>query len=75
MLDVEDWEEGRIIPACCRQVKEEGMKNAAFLHSNNYTRGHNKVTSYIHWVICKHMGLQVADKYYEIYTWEGHKYQ
>ena len=38
MLDVEDWEEGRIIPGCWQQVKAEGMKNATFSHSNNYRR-------------------------------------
>jgi len=38
MLDVENWEDGRIIPGCWRQVKGEGMKNATFLHSNNYRR-------------------------------------
>jgi hypothetical protein len=38
MLDVEDWEEGRIIPGCWRQMKVEGMKNATSLHSNNYRR-------------------------------------
>jgi hypothetical protein len=26
---------------------------------------YNKVASYIHWTICKQMGLQVTDKYYE----------
>jgi hypothetical protein len=34
--DVEDWEEGRIILGCWRQMKAEGMKNATILHSNNY---------------------------------------
>jgi hypothetical protein len=38
VLDVEDWEEGRIISGCWRQMKAEGMKNATFLHSNNYGR-------------------------------------
>jgi len=43
MLDVENWEEGRIIPGCWRQVKPEGMKNAAFIHSNNYRRNASDV--------------------------------
>jgi hypothetical protein len=43
MLDVEDWVEGRIIPGCWRQVKAERMKNATFLHSNNYRRNANHV--------------------------------
>jgi hypothetical protein len=38
MLDVEDWEEGRIVPGCWRQMKAEGITNATFLHSNNYRR-------------------------------------
>jgi hypothetical protein len=37
ILDVDDWEEGRIIPGCWRQMKAAGMK-ATFLHSNNYGR-------------------------------------
>lgn len=43
MLDVENWEEGRIKPGCWRQVKAEGMKNATFLHSNNYRRNASDV--------------------------------
>jgi len=34
MLDVENWEERRIIAGCWRQVKAGGMKNATFPHSN-----------------------------------------
>ena len=30
-----------------------------------YTNRHNKVAGYSQWTICKHMGLQVTDKYYE----------
>ena len=26
---------------------------------------HKKVAGYIHWKMCKYMGLQVTDKYYE----------
>jgi hypothetical protein len=29
-----------------------------------YINRHNKVAGYIHWMICKCMGLQVTDKYY-----------
>ena len=29
---------------------------------SEYTNRHNKVAGYIHWMICKHMGLQVTDK-------------
>jgi hypothetical protein len=32
---------------------------------SEYTNRHNKVTSYILWMIGKHMRLQVTDKYYE----------
>jgi len=35
------------------------------LAPSEYTIGHNKVVGYIHWTICKHMALQVTDKYYE----------
>jgi hypothetical protein len=35
------------------------------LASSEYTHGHNKVIGYIHWTVCKHMALQVTDKYYE----------
>jgi hypothetical protein len=31
----------------------------------DYTNRLNKVAGYIHWMICKHMGLQVTYKYYE----------
>jgi aromatic ring hydroxylase len=29
---------------------------------SEYNYRHNKVAGYIHWMICKHMGLQVTDK-------------
>jgi len=29
---------------------------------SEYTNRHNKVAGYVHWMICKHMGLQVTDK-------------
>jgi hypothetical protein len=32
---------------------------------SDYTNRHNKVASYIHWMIHKYMGLQGNDKYYE----------
>ena len=32
---------------------------------SEYTIRHNKAAGYIHWTICKHMGLQVTDKYCE----------
>jgi hypothetical protein len=35
------------------------------LASSEYTNGHDKVVGYIHSTVCKHMALQVTDKYYE----------
>jgi len=35
------------------------------LAPSEYTERHCKVAGYIHWTICKYMGLQVTDKYYE----------
>ena len=32
------------------------------LAPSEYTIRHNKVARYIHWMICKHMGLQVTDQ-------------
>ena len=32
------------------------------LAPSEYTNRHNKVAGYIHWMICKHVGLQVTDK-------------
>ena len=32
---------------------------------SEYNNRHNKVDGYFHWMICKHMRLQVTDKYYE----------
>jgi hypothetical protein len=31
---------------------------------SEYINRHNKVAGCIHWAMCKHMGLQVTDKYY-----------
>jgi len=35
------------------------------LAPSEYTNRHSKIVGYIHWTICKHMGLQVTDKYHE----------
>jgi hypothetical protein len=49
--------------------KAEQMKHivarCTTLVPSEYTNSHNKVAGYIHWMICKHMGLQVTDKYCE----------
>jgi hypothetical protein len=45
---------------------EEHMKHivagCTTLAPSEYTIRHNKVAGYIHWMICKHMGLQVTDQ-------------
>jgi hypothetical protein len=43
----------RIVPGC------------TILAPSEYTNRYNKVAAYIHWMICKHMGVTVTDKYYE----------
>jgi hypothetical protein len=35
------------------------------LAPSEYTNRHNRVAGNSHWTMCKHMGLQVTDKYYE----------
>jgi hypothetical protein len=35
------------------------------LAQSEYTIRYSKVAGYIHWTLCKHMGLQITDKYYE----------
>jgi len=35
------------------------------LAPSEYTDRHNKVAGYSHWTVCKHMELQVTDKYCE----------
>ena len=35
------------------------------LAPSEYTNRHNMVAGYIHWMIYKHMGLQVTGKYYK----------
>jgi hypothetical protein len=32
---------------------------------SEYTDRYNKEAHYIHWMICKHVGLHITDKYYE----------
>jgi hypothetical protein len=32
---------------------------------SEYTNRHDKVADYIHWSVCKHMGLQATDRYCE----------
>jgi len=35
------------------------------LAPSEYTNRHNRVDGYINWMICKHIRLQVTDRYYE----------
>jgi hypothetical protein len=35
------------------------------LAPSEYANRHNKMVGYIHWTICRHMGLQVTDEYHE----------
>jgi hypothetical protein len=35
------------------------------LSPSEYTNRHNKVAGYIHWPVCKYMGLEVTDSYCE----------
>ena len=52
---------------CCK-AEEHVTHNAAgctVLAISKYTNRYNKVAGYIHRTICKHMGLQVTDKYHE----------
>jgi hypothetical protein len=35
------------------------------LAPSEYSNIYNKVSGYIHWTICKHMGLEVTNRYYE----------
>jgi len=52
---------------CCKA--EEHIRyivaGCTALAPSEYTNRHNKVAGYLHWTICKHMGLQVTEKYYE----------
>ena len=52
---------------CCKS--EEHIKHTVAgcttLKPLEYTNRHNKMTGYIKWTICKHMGLHITDKYYE----------
>jgi len=41
------------------------VAQCATLALSEYTNRHTKVAGYIHWMICKHMGLQLTDKHYE----------
>ena len=52
---------------CCKA--EENIKHifagCTELVPFRYTNRHNEVAGYIHWKICKHMGLQVTENYNE----------
>jgi len=44
---------------------EHTVAGCTTLAPSEYTNRHNKMVGYIHWMICKHRGLQVTDRYYE----------
>jgi len=52
---------------CCKA--EENIKHFVAGYTTlvpfKETNRHNKVYGYNHWTVCKHMGLQVTDRYYE----------
>ena len=52
---------------CCKA--EEHIKRIVVecttLAPSEYANRHYKVAGYIHWMICKHIELQVPDTYYE----------
>jgi len=70
MLSSEGHHEAPIDSKCrmCYKAEEHIKRIVAgctTLAPSEYTNTHKKVAGYIHWVICKHMGLQVTVKYYE----------
>ena len=54
---------------CSTCYKAEHIKHivagCTTLVPSEHIHRHNKVGGYIHWMICKHIGLQVTDEYYE----------
>ena len=54
--------EKRNITCLCRQYTT--TTTTTTLAPSEYTNRHNKVAVHIHWPTCKHMRLQVLDKYY-----------
>jgi len=58
------------IDSKCRMYKAEKctkhtVMGCETLASSEYTNGHNNMVGYIHWMVCKHMALQITDKYYK----------
>jgi len=41
------------------------VARCTILAPSEYATRHSKVAGYIHWTICKHMGLQITDKYHK----------
>jgi len=48
-----------------RQNTQNTIEGCIITAPSEYSNRRNKVAGYIHWTICKRMGLQVTDKYYE----------
>jgi hypothetical protein len=70
MLSLEEYHEAAIDSKCRMCYKaEEHIKRIVVgcttLAPSEYTNRHKKMAGYIHWAICKHLGLQVTGKYYE----------
>lgn len=40
------------------------LSGCTTIAASEYTNRHNKVASYIHWTICKDLGIEVPDKWY-----------
>jgi hypothetical protein len=56
---------------CCKAEKhiKHTVVGCTTLVPSEYTNGHSKVAGYMHWMVCEHMELQVAD------IWKSHKCQ
>jgi hypothetical protein len=55
---------GRMCYKAEEHIKDIGV-GFTTLAPSEYTNRHNRVAGYIHWTVCKHMGLQVTDRHYE----------
>jgi hemoglobin-like flavoprotein len=47
------------------QIKMMMMMMMTAVAPSKYNNRHKRVAGHIHRMVCKHMGLQVTDKYYE----------
>ena len=49
-----------------RRTPKHTVEGCTTLASSEHTNRHNKMAGYIHWTVCKLMGLQVTDRYCEL---------